>query len=401
MAGMTREAALSERIARISFSGTMQVAAEAEHLRRQGVDVVDFGAGEPDFPTPEHIKQAAVRAIEENFTRYTSTAGTPELREAVCRRHAADFGTAYELPECVITAGGKHAVFNFIQALVNPGDEVIIPSPYWVTYRDAVLYAGGKPVLAATDEEAGFAVEAGRIEALTGPRTRMLILNFPNNPTGAVLQPVQAKQILELARSCGFYILADECYARLIYHGDLFSIASLAGAAEWVLVAGSVSKAYAMTGWRIGYGLGPEPIVRACIRLQSHSITNPNSIAQRAALEALSGPQDCVARMLAEYQRRRDFVIDRLRQMPGMRVHSPAGTFYAFPNVSELLERSGLSSSAEFARRLLEQEHVVVIPGESFGAPGYVRISFATALTELERGLQRLQRFAERCWTGG
>jgi len=226
-------------------------------------------------------------------------------------------------------------------------------------------------------------------------------MNFPNNPTGAVLQPVQAKQILELARSCGFYILADECYARLIYHGDLFSIASLAGAAEWVLVAGSVSKAYAMTGWRIGYGLGPEPIVRACIRLQSHSITNPNSIAQRAALEALSGPQDCVARMLAEYQRRRDFVIDRLRQMPGMRVHSPAGTFYAFPNVSELLERTGLSSSAEFARRLLEQEHVVVIPGESFGAPGYVRISFATALTELERGLQRLQRFAERCWTGG
>jgi len=382
-------------MARITMSGTMEVAAEAQRLRNLGVEVADFGAGEPDFPTPEHIKQAGMRAIRENFTRYTATAGLEELRQAVCRRHAADFGTHYLPAQCLITAGGKHAVFNFIQALVNPGDQVVIPTPYWVTYRDAVCYAGGEPVFAPAEEGSGFALTAAGVAPLVGPRTRMLILNSPNNPSGAVLAPEQARQILELAAARGFYILADECYARLVYSGELFSIASLAGAAERVLVAGSVSKAYAMTGWRIGYGLGPEPVIQACIRLQSHSTSNPNSIAQQAALEALRGPQDCVAEMLSHYRRRRDFVIGRLREMPGVRVHLPAGAFYAFPNIGALLGRDSLRTSAEFARRLLEEARVAVVPGEAFGVRDHVRLSFAASLTELERGLDRLQRFIE------
>jgi len=389
---------LSERVARIRMSETMEVAAEAGRLRSQGVDVVDFGAGEPDFPTPEHIKEAAVRAIQENFTRYTPAAGVWELRQAVCERHAADFGSRYRAAECLITAGGKQAVFHFTQALVNPGDEVIIPTPYWVTYRDAVRYAGGRPVFVSTDEAAGFALTAERLEPLVGPRTRLLILNFPNNPSGAVLDRGQARRILELAAARGFYILADECYGRLVYSQELFSLASLPGATDRLLIAGSLSKAYAMTGWRIGYGLGPEPVIEACIRLQSHSTSNPNSIAQMAAMQALRGPQDCVAAMLAEYRRRRDFVIARLRRMPGISVHLPEGAFYAFPNLGELLGRDGIQTSTQFARRLLAEARVAVVPGEAFGSRQHVRISFATSMGELERGLDRLHKFVERLW---
>lgn len=395
---MAEMSSLSERVVRISMSGTMEVAAEAERLRSQGADIVDFGAGEPDFPTPEHVKQAAVRAIRDNFTRYTSAAGTAELRQAVCDRHAADFGTAYKLQQCVISAGGKHAVFNFIQALVNPGDEVIIPAPYWVTYRDAVLYAGGRPVFAIADEGSGFTVTTELIEPLITPRTRLLILNSPNNPSGAVLSREESRRLLELAARRSFFILADECYGRLVYDQNLFSFGSLPGAGDRVVIAGSLSKAYAMTGWRIGYGLGPEPIIQACIRLQSHSTSNPNSIAQKAALEALRGPQDCVCQMLAEYRRRRDFVIRRLQQLPGIRVHPPAGAFYAFPNVKALLGRNGLDSSAALTRRLLEEAGVAVVPGEAFGMPGYIRISFATSMSELERGLDRIERFLQQYW---
>ncbi len=382
-------------MARITMSGTMEVAAEAQRLRSLGVEVADLGAGEPDFPTPEHIKQAGMRAIRENFTRYTATAGLDELRQAVCERHAADFGSRYRPAQCLITAGGKHAIFNFIQAVINPGDQVVIPAPYWVTYRDAVCYAGGEPVFARTEEASGFALTAADVAPLLGPRTRMLILNSPNNPSGAVLAREEARRILELAVARGFYILADECYGRLVYSGELFSIASLPGGPERVLVAGSVSKAYAMTGWRIGYGLGPEAVIQACIRLQSHATSNPNSIAQQAALEALRGPQDCVTEMLAHYRRRRDFVIGRLSGMPGVRVHLPAGAFYAFPNIGALLGRNGLGTSAEFARRLLEEARVAVVPGEAFGVRDHVRLSFAASMAELERGLDRLHRFIE------
>jgi len=387
---------LSERIARISFSKTMEVASKADQLRRQGEDVVDLGVGEPDFPTPDHIKQAAWEAIRTDFTRYTPAAGVPELRQAVCDRHAADFGTSYHPAQCLITAGGKHAIYNFIETLINPGDEVIIPAPYWVTYRDAVLLAGGRPVVLPTDAGDGFALRASAVRNCLGPRTRMLILNYPNNPSGALLDREEARRVVELARQAGFWILSDECYAQLVYDGQPWSVASLSGAADCVLVAGSLSKTYAMTGWRIGYGLGPEPVIQGCIRLQSHSTSNPNSIAQKAALAALLGPQDCVAAMLSEYRRRRDYVVARLRAMPGIRVHAPAGAFYVFPSIATLLDKRSIAGSAGFANRLLDEMRVACVPGEAFGVEGHVRISFAACPRELERGLDRLAEFVTR-----
>lgn len=389
-------AGVSERIARISFSRTMEVAARAEQLRRDGADVVDLSVGEPDFPTPEHVKRAAIQAIQEDFTRYTPAAGIPELREAVCWRHAADFGTRYGVRQSMITSGGKHAVFNFIETLVNPGDEVIIPAPYWVTYRDAVLLAGGRAVILPAAPQDGFALRADEVRKHVSPATRMLILNFPNNPSGALLDPGEAARLVELAAERGFWILSDECYASLVYEGAPFSIASLPGASEAVLVAGSLSKAYAMTGWRIGYGLAPAHVIEGCVRLQSHSTSNPNSVAQKAALAALCGPQDCVAAMREEYRWRRNYVIARLRAMPGVTVHSPGGAFYAFAGIEAWLEDGRLPSSAAFAERLLEEVRVACVPGEAFGVGGYLRLSFAASRQALEEGLDRIERFLAR-----
>ena len=384
---------LAERIASITMSSTMKVAADAEQLRTQGLDVVDFGAGEPDFPTPENIKQAAIRALNENFTKYTSVGGTVELKRAICERHAKDFGTGYEPGECIVSVGGKHVVFNLTQALINPGDEVIIPVPYWVTYRDVVNYAGGRPVFAPTSQDEGFLITASRIEPLLTPRTRMVIINSPCNPSGAVIGPGEFEKILAITARRGIYLLVDECYCYFVYEGSPFSVASLPGAKDTVLVAGSLSKTYAMTGWRVGFGLVPPRVVGALLKLQSHSTSNPNSIAQKAALEAVSGPQDSVQAMMSEYRRRRDFVVERLNAIPGVTCVEPKGTFYAYPDVSEALRQHGIPNALEFSERLLRKVHVAVVPGEAFGSEGHVRISYATSMRELERGLDRLHRF--------
>ena len=374
----------------------MKVASEAERLRREGVDVVDFGAGEPDFPTPDNIKQAAVRALEGNFTRYTHAGGTLELKQAVCDRHAADYGTSYTPAGCMVTVGGKHSVFNLVQVLVNPGDQVIIPVPYWVTYKDVVNYAGGVCVFAETDPDDGFKLTAGMLEAHMTPRTRGLIINSPANPSGAVIGREEFERILHLARKRGIWILADECYCRLVYDSEPFSAASLKGAQDTVFVAGSLSKTYAMTGWRIGFTLAPAAVIDAATKLQGHTTSNPTSIAQKAAVEALSGPQDSVAAMLAEYRRRRDFVIRRLRQIPGVRAVEPQGAFYAYPDIGVALGRAGIGGSVEFADRLLETERVAVVPGEAFGTRTHIRISYATSIGELARGLDRIHQFMER-----
>ena len=371
----------------------MKVAADAERLRAQGVDVVDFGAGEPDFPTPDHIKRAAIRAIEQNFTKYTPAAGTAELRKAVCDRHNRDFGTDYQPSECIITMGGKHLVFNLTQALVNPGDEVVIPVPYWVTYQDVVHYAGGKCVFAATDEEKGFALTASTIEPHLTSRTKMVIINSPSNPSGAVMDLGEFEKLFKLTSARGIYLLTDECYSKFLYDSEPFSVAALPGAKEWVLVAGTLSKTYAMTGWRIGYGLVPAPIVTAMTKLQSHSTSNPCSISQKAAVEALTGPQDSVAAMLADYRRRRDFVIQRLRDIPGVKCAEPRGAFYAFPNVSAALGKNGIRTSLELSERLLAEAHVAVVPGEAFGTDRHIRISYAASMQNLKRGLDRIHQF--------
>jgi len=384
---------IAERISLISVSSTMKVAAEAERLRAEGADIVDFGAGEPDFPTPANIKQAAVRALDENFTKYTAVSGTAELKRAVCEYHARHFGTAYQPAECLITVGGKHIIFNATQALVNPGDEVVIPVPYWVTYKDVVSYAGGQCVFVDTDEDQGFTLTASMIEPHLTSRTKMVLLNSPCNPSGAVLDPAEFEKILKLTSERGIYLMTDECYCFFLYDSEPFSIASLPGAKETVLVAGSLSKTYAMTGWRIGFGLMPAPIIAAMTKLQSHSTSNPTSIAQKAAAEALRGPQESVKTMLAEYRRRRDFVVARLRAIPGVTCAEPRGAFYAYPNMGVVLGKSGIQNTQQLAERLLADAGVALVPGEAFGTSRHVRISYATSMEELVRGLDRIHQF--------
>jgi aspartate aminotransferase len=383
---------LAERISSISVSSTMKVSAEADRLRREGADVVDFGAGEPDFPTPDNIKRAAVEAIAQNFTKYTNAAGIEELKQAVCERHKTDYGTSYNSKECVITVGGKHAIFNLMQTLIDPGDEVIIPVPYWVTYKDVTNYAGAKCVFVDTDEREGFQLHAAMIERAITPKTKMILINSPSNPSGAVFPRAELERVFQIAKDRGILIMTDECYHRFMYDAEPFSMAAFKDAKETVVIAGSLSKTYAMTGWRIGFCLAPAAVATGITKLQSHSTSNPTSIAQKAALEALRGPQDSVGVMLAEYRKRRDYVIDRLRAIPGVTTNVPQGAFYAYPNVSAAF-RGGIANSLQFSEKLLAEEFVAVVPGEAFGTTDHVRLSYATSMKELERGLDRMHRF--------
>jgi len=392
---------LAERVNRISVSATLAVLTEAERYKARGIDVVDFGPGEPDFPTPEHIKRAAIRAIEQNFTKYTATAGIAPLREAVCAWHAAQFGSSYAPGECIVSVGGKHAIFNTINALIEPGDEVLIPVPYWVSFPDIVKYAGGRPVFVPTEAADSFCLRAAQVEGLLGPRTRVLIVNSPNNPTGAVVPPEEFARLYEVCRRRGVWLLSDECYSHFTYGSTRpYSVAGIAGSKPHLIVVGSLSKTFSMTGWRVGYALAPQPLVDAMLKLQSQSTSNPTSISQYAALEALKGPMDSVATMLAEYARRRARILAGLRAIPGVTCTAPDGAFYVFPNVAARLGNGpgtlaaiGAQDTAALGRLLLEREHLAVVPGEAFGAPGFLRFSYATSIERIEEGLRRLERF--------
>ncbi len=384
---------LAERMSWISESSTMKVSAAADKLKAEGVDVIVFGAGEPDFPTPDNIKQAAAAAIANNFTRYTAASGTLELKKAVCERHRKDFGTDYAPAECCISVGGKHSIFNLMQILVDPGDEVVIPAPYWVTYADVVAYSQGVSVFVETHEADGFEVTAAMIEKAITPKTKLIIVNSPNNPTGAVLAQEEFARIVDLAHRKGVYVLTDECYSQLVYDGKPYSAAAFPEAKNTVIVSGSLSKNYAMTGWRIGFTLSPAPIAKAMGTLQSQSTSNPTSVAQKAAVEALNGPQDSIQVMLAEYRRRRDFVVARLNTIPGLTCAMPKGAFYAYPNISSAFGKSGIKNSLDFAEKLLEKVSVAAVPGAAFGTDNYLRISYATSMAELERGLDRIDEF--------
>ncbi|GAB4404070.1 MAG: pyridoxal phosphate-dependent aminotransferase [Bryobacter sp.] len=389
-------ATLADRISRISVSATMKVAAEADRLRREGHDVVDFSVGEPDFPTPANVKQAAIDAINANFTKYTPAGGTAELKAAICQRHATDFGTSYTPAECAATVGGKYGIFAVIQALVQEGDEVIIPVPYWVSFNDIVNYAGGKCVFVECKEEDGFALTAESLAAAITPRTKAVIINSPSNPSGAVVPTEELKRIYALLADKGIWVLADECYCRFLYDDAPFSLASLPGAKENVIVMGSLSKTYAMTGWRVGFLLGPKYVIDACGKLLTHSTSNPNSIAQKAAIEAVKGPQDSVTEMLAEFRKRRDYTLERLRAMPGVTAQTPQGAFYAYPNISSVFGKGGIHSPMEFASKLLADSFVTVVPGEAFGTQEHVRISYATSMEELKKGLDRIEAFIRK-----
>jgi aspartate aminotransferase len=371
----------------------MKVATDAAKLRARGRDIVDLGPGEPDFPTPDNIKRAAIRAIQEDFTRYTAAGGTQELREAVCERHAMDFGTSYTPSECVICAGGKHALFGTLQCLIDPGDEVIIPVPYWVTFTDVVTYCGGKPVLVATDPASGFDITAELIERRITKQTRAVIVNSPCNPSGAVVEAEEFERLYDLTSKRGIWLITDECYSQLVYDGAPYSVAGVPGSRSSVIVAGSLSKSYAMTGWRIGYVLGPPRVVAAVARLQSHSTSNPNSVAQKAAVEALKGDQEFIGEMVAEYRHRRDMALEQLRAIPGLKCGEPKGAFYLFPDVSAFLGGKGMYSAEQLAERLLEEAGVAVVPGTAFGVEGHLRITFAVSRRELMKGIARLRQY--------
>ena len=384
---------LTDRIQRIEVSATMAVVNEAEKLRAAGVDLVDFGAGEPHFTTPQHIKDAAILAIQQNFTRYTPVPGTAELRDSIVHRHNVDFDSDYKREEVIASTGGKHALFNAIQVLVDHGDEVILPVPYWVSFKDMIRYSGGEPVLVAADEERDFALSAAMIERAITPRTKLIILNSPSNPSGAVMRPEDMTAIVRLAHQRGIYVISDECYVYLNFTGKRFSAGSLRDAKEHLLIVGSLSKTYAMTGWRLGYTMGPASIVAAMSKLQGQQTSNPTSIVQKAAVAALKGPQECVDQMLAEYIALRDHVLAGLGTIPGLRCAKPQGAFYVYPNLSHFLGRNGLNTAGDVAGRLLREAHVAVVPGEGFGTREHIRISYATSRKELDRGVERMRRF--------
>jgi len=391
---------LTDRINRIQVSPTSAVITAADKLKSEGVDIADFGPGEPDFPTPEHIKQAAIKAIHENKTKYTPTGGIMPLREAICAWHKRELGSSFSAKECVVNVGGKHAIFNVMCVLVQKGDEVIIPAPYWVSYPDIVKYAGGTPIIVQTHQRDGFTVKAAAIEKAITPKTKLLIVDSPSNPTGAVVPPDEYRRILEVCKKHNVYVMGDECYSHFTYEQNKpYSVASEADSKSHVIVAGSVSKTFAMTGWRIGYTLGPEPLIQGLIKLQSQSTSNPTSIAQYAALEAMRGSMDEVPVMLAEYAKRRKRIVEGLRTIPGVTCEWPGGAFYAFPNVSAHLgdgSRAHAKTCTELSKLLLEKARVALVPGEAFGAPGYLRLSYATSIERIDEGLRRLDRFFSR-----
>jgi aspartate aminotransferase len=383
----------TDRINRIEPSATMAVVAEADKLRQAGVDVVDLSVGEPHFSTPQHIKDAAIAAINNNFTRYTAVGGTIELKDAIIQRHAQDFGSAYKREEAMASVGGKHVLFNAIQVLVDHGDEVILPVPYWVSFKDIVRYAGGNCVLLQSDEDEGFRVTADMVARLVTPRTKLIILNSPANPSGAVMSPEDLTEVVRFAAERGIWVISDECYVYLNYTGREFSIGSLHEQRDRIIVVGSLSKTYAMTGWRMGYALSPAAVTSAMQKLQSQSTSNPTSIVQKAAVAALQGPQECVAEMRKEYIQLRDHVLAGLRSINGVKCAKPEGAFYVYPNVSAFFGRKGINSPADLSRTLLHEAHIATVPGEGFGTSEHIRISYATSQKELDRGLERLRKF--------
>jgi aspartate aminotransferase len=391
---------LTDRINRIQTSPTSLVINAAEQLKAKGVDIADFGPGEPDFPTPDHIKRAAIKAIEENRTKYTPTGGILALREAIAAWHKRELGSRYTAKECVVTVGGKHSIFNAVSVLIQHGDEVILPAPYWVSFPDIIKYAGGTPVIVQTRAEDGFSAKAADIEKAITPKTKMVIINSPSNPSGGVVDGPEFEKILAVCKKRNIWVMGDECYSHFVYEPHKpFSIASAKDSKGNVIIIGSVSKTFAMTGWRIGYTLAPEELIQAMIKVQSQSTSNPTSIAQYAALEAMRGSMDTVPPMLAEYAKRRKRIVEGLRAIPGVTCEWPGGAFYAFPNVSQHLgdgKNAVAKNCTELSKLLLEKARVALVPGEAFGAPGFLRLSYATSLDRIEEGLRRLGKFFSR-----
>jgi aspartate aminotransferase len=383
---------LADRTRRIHTSPTMKVTAEALRLKAQGVDVVDLGAGEPDFPTPAHVSAAAHAAIDANFTKYTTNSGTEELKRGICDRYRADYGVEYSPSEAIVSAGGKQALYNAAMCLFGPGDEVITHMPGWPTLVEQIKLAEATPVIVRTEPEDGFRLRADAILRAVTANTRGIILNSPGNPTGALIDEVELAAVADVAARRGIWIVLDLCYEKLIYDDTPHNLAKVLveRMRDRTVLCGSASKAYAMTGWRCGWILAPAALVSACNALQSHSTSNVCSITQKAVVAALNGPQACVTDMLDEYRRRRDQLCAWLAEEPRLRLVKPEGAFYLFPDVSDFLSPDGVRTTADLAQALLDDVRVALTPGEAFDAPGFVRISYATSMGELERGATRI-----------
>jgi len=391
---------LAERTKLIKPSVTLAIAAKAGKLRAEGIDVVNFSAGEPDFDTPEHIKAAAVDALRKGMTKYTDVKGIEPLREAITGKYRREHDLTYRKEDVLVSCGAKHSLYNVLQAVVNPGDEVVIPAPYWVSYSDMALLAGGVPKLIPSNEASGFRIKPEQLQAALTSRTRVFILNSPCNPTGATYSRDELLALARILEKHDCLILADDIYEKIVYEGfQVHNIVALCPALrERAIIVNGVSKTYAMTGWRIGYALGPSDVIAAASKIQSQSTSNPTSIAQAAALEAIRGQQDEVAVMVREFHKRRDLIVDKLNAIGGIACRKPEGAFYVFPNISGLLGKTGrgkkLSSPCDLADYLLEEAQVAGVPGEDFGSHEHIRFSYATSLADIERGCERIRQAA-------
>lgn len=381
---------LSNRIQKLRPSATLAINAKAIELQKQGVDILKFGTGEPDFDTPQHIKDAAKKAIDEGFTKYTNATGIPELKAAVAEKFQRDNNLNCQPEDIIISVGGKQALFNIFMALLNPGDEVLLPSPYWVSYADMILVCEGG-IKTIDTRPNRFKLTAEMVEKAITRKTRVLVLNSPGNPTGMIIEKEELIKIAELAQKHQFYVISDEVYEYFLYDGsEHFSIASIPEMKQWAFTVNAVSKTYSMTGWRIGYLTGPRQFIKPITSLQSHSTSNPCSIAQKAALAALTGPQDQVKEMVVEFQKRRDFVYEAFNQIPGFKLEKPEGAFYAFPDISGTAVGEGF----KLTELLLEQAKVAVVPGGAFGKEGdqFIRFSFASSMDHIREGVERIRK---------
>jgi aspartate aminotransferase len=392
---------LAERVKRLAESPTMAISAKAKELRAKGINVISFSAGEPDFDTPEHIKEAGVKAIEEGFTKYTPPAGIQELREAVAEKFRVENNIDYEPSQIVITDGAKQALFSLFLSVIDPEDEVIIPVPYWVTYPEQVKLADGKPVFVETKEENDFKITVEELERATSDKTKALILCSPSNPTGSVYRKDELEKIAEFCVENQILIVSDECYEKLIYEGEKHvSVASLSPEVkEWTVTINALSKTFSMTGWRVGFAGGPKEIIKAMIKINSQSISNVNSIAQKAGVVALRGSKSFLKEWIKAYDERRRYMVEALNSIPGVRCRLPKGAFYAFPNVEKLMEKAKVDSDVELASILLEEARIAVVPGSAFGMNGYLRLSYATSMEDIKEGLSRFKKFAERLFS--
>ncbi|MFN3652919.1 MAG: pyridoxal phosphate-dependent aminotransferase [Armatimonadota bacterium] len=382
---------LSERARNAAPSPTLAITARANALKAQGVDVISFAAGEPDFDTPEHVKAAAIEALQRGMTKYTPSSGIPALKEAICEKHQRENGLSYQPGQVIVSAGAKHSIYNLFQAVLNPGDEVIIPQPYWVSYPEQAKLAGGVPVIVDAPEANGFKVTAEAIAAAVTPKTKLIVLNSPSNPSGAVVEETELRKIADLAVERDLLVLSDEIYEHLTYGRQHVSIASFGPEIQArTLVVNGFSKAYSMTGWRLGWLAGDMEIVAAMGRIQDQSTSNPTSFAQFGAVAALRGPQDCVEQMRVQFEKRRDYIVGRLNSIRGITCVTPEGAFYVLPSVEALVNDKYPDGDA-LAEYLLNEAKIAVIPGSGFGMPKHIRLSYATSMEAIEKGIDRLE----------